>query len=173
MKPRERPAQLEERLGIIRFVPVTASSPSITTSILLTGLKNIFQRQLPKMPREYITRLVFDRNHWSMAIVKRHYQVVGGITYRPFDTRGFGEIVFCAITGTEQVRVSMGYSNWYLRSDLLMSLSQGYGSHLMNHLKDWVKSAHPNVKHFLTYADNYAFGYFKKQVSICRTCGKL
>lgn len=105
MKPRERPAQLEERLGVIRFVPVTSSIPSITTSIVLTGLKNIFQRQLPKMPREYITRLVFDRNHWSLAIVKRGYQVVGGITYRPFEQRTFGEIVFCAITGTEQVRV--------------------------------------------------------------------
>ena len=34
----------------------------------------------------------------------------------------------------------------------------------MNHLKDWVGNAHPGVKHFLTYADNYAFGYFKKQV---------
>lgn len=40
---------------------------------------------------------------------------------------------------------------------------QGYGSHLMNHVKDWVQSAHPGIKHFLTYADNYAFGYFKKQ----------
>jgi histone acetyltransferase len=29
--------------------------------ILLTGLKNIFQKQLPKMPKEYITRLVYDR----------------------------------------------------------------------------------------------------------------
>lgn len=105
LKPRERPAQLEERLHIIRFVPVTSSIPSITTSIILTGLKNIFQRQLPKMPREYITRLVFDRNHWSVAIVKKGYQVVGGITYRPFENREFGEIVFCAITGTEQVRV--------------------------------------------------------------------
>lgn len=143
LKPRERPAQLEERLHIIRFVPVTSSIPSITTSIILTGLKNIFQRQLPKMPREYITRLVFDRNHWSVAIVKKGYQVVGGITYRPFENREFGEIVFCAITGTEQVR--------------------GYGSHLMNHVKDWVRSAHPGIKHFLTYADNYAFGYFKKQ----------
>lgn len=57
------------------------------------------------MPREYITRLVFDRNHWSVAIVKKGYQVVGGITYRPFEQRTFGEIVFCAITGTEQVRV--------------------------------------------------------------------
>jgi histone acetyltransferase len=33
----------------------------------------------------------------------------------------------------------------------------------MNHVKDWVRSAHPGIKHFLTYADNYAFGYFKKQ----------
>jgi histone acetyltransferase len=29
--------------------------------ILLTGLKNIFQKQLPKMPKEYIARLVYDR----------------------------------------------------------------------------------------------------------------
>ena len=43
---------------------------------------------------------------------------------------------------------------------------QGYGTHLMNHLKDY------HVKHsvlnFLTYADEYAIGYFKKQV-ICST----
>lgn len=73
--------------------------------ILLTGLKNIFQRQLPKMPREYITRLVLDRNHRSMAIVKRGLHVVGGITYRPFEQKRFAEIVFCAITSTEQVKV--------------------------------------------------------------------
>jgi len=29
--------------------------------VLLTGLKNIFQKQLPKMPKEYIARLVYDR----------------------------------------------------------------------------------------------------------------
>ncbi|KAH8921088.1 Bromodomain-containing protein [Atractiella rhizophila] len=110
--------------------------------IILTGLKNIFQKQLPKMPKEYITRLVFDRNHKSMAIVKRGLQVVGGITYRPFELRGFAEIAFCAITGTEQVK--------------------GYGSHLMNHLKDYIKNV-SNMMHFLTYADNYAIGYFKKQ----------
>lgn len=32
----------------------------------------------------------------------------------------------------------------------------------MSHLKDHVKSA-LDVEHFLTYADNYAIGYFKKQ----------
>lgn len=102
---RERPAIAEERADIIRFVVVT-NDGSPSSLIILTGLKNIFQKQLPKMPREYIARLVYDRNHYSMAIVKRGLEVVGGITYRPFDSRQFAEIVFCAITGTEQVKVS-------------------------------------------------------------------
>ena len=58
------------------------------------------------MPREYITRLVLDKNHVSMAIVKRGLQVVGGITYRPFNKRKFAEIVFCAIDSSQQVKVS-------------------------------------------------------------------
>lgn len=29
--------------------------------IALTALKNIFQRQLPQMPKEYIGRLIYDR----------------------------------------------------------------------------------------------------------------
>lgn len=34
----------------------------------LIALKNIFSKQLPKMPKEYIVRLVFDRRHISIAI---------------------------------------------------------------------------------------------------------
>ncbi|KAJ1676896.1 histone acetyltransferase, partial [Spiromyces aspiralis] len=71
---------------------------------LLTGLKNIFQKQLPKMPKEYISRLVYDRHHASMAIVKQDDTVVGGITYRLFEQRKFAEIVFCAVSSTEQVK---------------------------------------------------------------------
>ncbi len=67
--------------------------------------------------------------------------VVGGITYKPFYDRRFAEIVFCAIESTEQVK--------------------GYGARLMGQLKDHVALA--NIQHFLTYADNYAIGYFKKQ----------
>ena len=37
---------------------------------LLTDLKNIIAKQLPKMPKEYIVRLVFDKHHESMIIVK-------------------------------------------------------------------------------------------------------
>jgi hypothetical protein len=57
------------------------------------------------MPREYITRLVLDKNHISMAIVKRGWRVVGGICYRPFESRGFAEIVFCAVDSSEQIKV--------------------------------------------------------------------
>ena len=38
---------------------------------------------------------------------------------------------------------------------------QGYGTRLMNHLKEYAKRE--ELDHFLTYADNYAIGYFKKQ----------
>ncbi|KTW32107.1 uncharacterized protein T551_00789 [Pneumocystis jirovecii RU7] len=138
---KEKPVVIEERQGLIEF-RVVNNDNSRDNLIILTGLKNIFQKQLPKMPREYIARLIYDRNHLSMAIVKKPLTVVGGITYRPFYHRRFAEIVFCAITSSEQVK--------------------GYGSHLMNHLKDYVKGT-SSIMHFLTYADNYAIGYFKKQ----------
>ena len=33
----------------------------------LVTLKNIFAKQLPKMPKEYISRLVLDRRHVSLG----------------------------------------------------------------------------------------------------------
>eukprot|EP00472_Partenskyella_glossopodia_P007472 CAMPEP_0197532494 /NCGR_PEP_ID=MMETSP1318-20131121/39917_1 /TAXON_ID=552666 /ORGANISM="Partenskyella glossopodia, Strain RCC365" /LENGTH=399 /DNA_ID=CAMNT_0043089067 /DNA_START=38 /DNA_END=1234 /DNA_ORIENTATION=- len=106
----------------------------------LICLKNIFAVQLPKMPRSYIVRLVLDRKHLSLALCKDG-RIIGGICFRPFNKQGFAEIVFCAVTATEQVR--------------------GFGTLLMNHLKEYVKPM--GVEYFLTYADNFAIGYFKKQ----------
>lgn len=103
----KKQAALEYETGYIRLPVVSSSVPSHPASIILIGLKNLFQRQLPKMPREYITRLVLDNNHHSMAILRRGYQVVGGICYRPFESRGFAEIVFCAVDSTEQIKVSV------------------------------------------------------------------
>jgi histone acetyltransferase len=131
----------EEQDGVIQF-RVVNNDNSRESTIILTGLKNIFQKQLPKMPKEYIARLVYDRTHVSIAICKFPLEVVGGITYRPFPGRKFAEIVFCAISSDQQVK--------------------GYGAHLMNHLKDYVKAS-SDIMHFLTYADNYAIGYFRKQ----------
>ena len=57
-------------------------------------------QQLPKMPKEYIVRLVFDRRHRAVALC-RGPLVIGGICYRPYPTQRFAEIAFCAITATE------------------------------------------------------------------------
>jgi len=113
---------------------------------LLIDLKNIISQQLPKMPREYITRLVMDRNHRSICLIKTHgvnrmRTTIGGICFRPFHEQKFAEIVFLAVTGTEQVK--------------------GYGRRMMNNLKEHVKKE--GIQYFLTYADNYAIGFFKKQ----------
>ena len=35
--------------------------------VFLIGLKNIFSKQLPNMPKEYIARLVLDRRHKWVA----------------------------------------------------------------------------------------------------------
>jgi histone acetyltransferase len=136
-----KPAVLEERNGEIQFRVVNNDGAS-ESLIILTGLKCLFQKQLPKMPKDYIARLVYDRNHLSLALVKMPLEVVGGITFREFRARKFAEIVFCAVSSDQQVK--------------------GYGAHLMAHLKDYVRASSP-VMHFLTYADNYATGYFQKQ----------
>jgi histone acetyltransferase len=111
--------------------------------ILLTGLKCLFQKQLPMMPKEYITRLVMDRTHASIAIVRMPLEVIAGITFREFANRGFAEIVFCAVSSDQQVK--------------------GYGAHLMAHLKDFLRARNPKITTLLTYADNFATNFFKKQ----------
>ncbi|KAL5330717.1 hypothetical protein ACEPPN_000236 [Leptodophora sp. 'Broadleaf-Isolate-01'] len=136
-----KPAVLEEINGEIEF-RVVNNDGTRQSWIVLTGLKCLFQKQLPKMPKDYIARLVYDRAHLSIAIVKMPLQVIGGITFREFRNRTFAEIVFCAVSSDQQVK--------------------GYGAHLMAHLKDYVRATSP-VMHFLTYADNYATGYFQKQ----------
>lgn len=68
--------------------------------------------------------------------------MVGGITYRLFGRQALGEIAFCAVSASEQVK--------------------GYGTRLMDKLKAFVKEA-DGVSHLITFADNNAVGYFAKQ----------
>ncbi|KAH7836857.1 hypothetical protein Vadar_006524 [Vaccinium darrowii] len=137
---REESLKREEEAGRLKFVCV--SNDGIDEHMVwLIGLKNIFGRQLPNMPKEYIVRLVMARNHKSVMVIRRNH-VVGGITYRPYVSQKFGEIAFCAITADEQVK--------------------GYGTRLMNHLKQHARDV-DGLTHFLTYADNNAVGYFAKQ----------
>ncbi|KAL8158866.1 hypothetical protein V2J09_000403 [Rumex salicifolius] len=137
---REESLKREEEDGRLKFICVSNDGKD-EHMVWLIGLKNIFSRQLPNMPKEYIVRLVMDRNHKSVMVIRRNL-VVGGITYRPYVSQKFGEIAFCAITADEQVK--------------------GYGTRLMNHLKLHARDG-DGLTHFLTYADNNAVGYFVKQ----------
>lgn len=96
--------------------------------------------------------------------------MIGGICFRMFPSQGFTEIVFCAVTSNEQVKVRTLPGKRFVYEHpssavmfVTLMFPQGYGTHLMNHLKEY------HIKHeilnFLTYADEYAIGYFKKQVS--------
>ncbi|KAL8148854.1 histone acetyltransferase GCN5-like isoform X2 [Apium graveolens] len=142
---REENLKREEDAGRLKFACVRNDGID-EHMVWLIGLKNIFSRQLPNMPKEYIVRLVMDRSHKSVMLVRCDKvvgdKVVGGITYRPYLSQKFGEIAFCAITADEQVK--------------------GYGTRLMNHLKQHARNV-DGLTHFLTYADNNAVGYFKKQ----------
>mmetsp|Transcript_11174 Transcript_11174/g.33098 ORF Transcript_11174/g.33098 Transcript_11174/m.33098 type:complete len:190 (-) Transcript_11174:807-1376(-) len=116
--------------------------------VKLIGLKSLFSRQLPKMPKEYIVRLVFDRRHRSLALLNpdpevrgSDEEIIGGICYRAYPEMRFAEIAFCAVSASQQVK--------------------GYGTKLMNLLKRHAVTE--GVDYFITYADNYAIGYFKKQ----------
>ena len=137
-------AKDEEDKGIIDF-KVYKNDGTLEAMRALIDLKNIIAKQLPKMPKEYITRLIMDRNHESMLILKKTAanpnKVFGGVVFRPFEKCKFAEIVFLAITSLEQVK--------------------GYGTRLMNKLKSHLQRT--NMKYMLTYADNNAIGYFKKQ----------
>lgn len=136
---REQQHALNERSGNLRFVPVRNDS-STEAVVPLIDLKNIFAKQLPKMPKEYIVRLVLDRFHESLAC-EFEREVVGGITYRVHAEQSFAEIAFCAVSASHQV--------------------QGYGTRLMNQLKERAKRE--GIQYLLTYADNHAIGYFRKQ----------
>ena len=83
-----------------------------------------------------------------MVILKNNQKVIGGICFREFKEEKFAEIAFLAITSTEQIR--------------------GFGTRLMNKLKGILKSnleemQRRTVEYLMTYADNLALGYFRKQ----------
>lgn len=93
------------------------------------------------MPKDYIVKLVFDKNHEAMIIMKNKQKIIGGICYRNYPTQKFAEIAFLAITNQEQVK--------------------GYGTRLMTKFKNHMQSK--GVEYLMTYADNLAIDYFKKQ----------
>ena len=91
---------------------VVTNDHKTSSLIRLIGLKNLFSKQLPKMPKDYIVRLVFDRRHKSLAILSddpkvkgTDDEIIGAICYRGYHDMRFGEIAFCAVSQAQQVKV--------------------------------------------------------------------
>jgi len=71
---RDKNIKMQEERGLFDFLVVRNTGENTKENLdnmkLLTDLKNIISKQLPKMPKEYIVRLVFDKRHESMIIIK-------------------------------------------------------------------------------------------------------
>ena len=88
--PRDEAAKLEEKKGLIEFHCVSNSLTEKVpkqTMLWLIALQNVFSHQLPRMPKEYITRLVFDPKHKTLALIKDG-RPIGGICFRMFSSQG-------------------------------------------------------------------------------------
>ncbi|MBN3316342.1 KAT2B acetyltransferase, partial [Atractosteus spatula] len=132
----------EKRKSTEPFAPEETKKPRVMGDIpmeLINEVMSTITDPSSVLGQEKKIELI-KKKHKTLALIKDG-RVIGGICFRMFPSQGFTEIVFCAVTSNEQVK--------------------GYGTHLMNHLKEYhIKH---NILNFLTYADEYAIGYFKKQ----------
>lgn len=142
---RDKGIKKEEDDGIVEFRCIKNNKNREELKHLI-DLKWIIAKQLPRMPKAYIVRLIMDRIHESIIILKKvgedkEKELIGGVVYRPFYDQKFFEIAFLTIVTTEQYK--------------------GYGTRIMNVLKNYAQSK--GIDYFVTYADNHAIDYFKKQ----------
>ena len=73
---RDKNIKIQEEKGLFDFLVIKNTGENNKENLdnmkLLTDLKNLISKQLPKMPKEYIVRLVFDKCHENMLIIKRN-----------------------------------------------------------------------------------------------------
>ena len=116
VEPAEKPKENDKKessnpYDSLKYIVITNDGKP-ENMIKLVALKSLFAKQLPKMPRAYIARLVFDRKHTSLAILSEDpavkdtdEEVIGSICYRAFPEMRFAEIAFCAVNASHQVKV--------------------------------------------------------------------
>lgn len=142
VQPTKTPAQVKPAPSLEDYTFETIKNDgNLEVMKKLIDLKNIFAKQLPKMPKEYISRLMFDGKHESIAIKDPQNKIFGGICYRVFDQVKLSEIVFLAVMSERQIK--------------------GFGTRIMNELKTQMQKR--SVRFLMTCADNLAIGYFQKQ----------
>ena len=161
----------DERDGVITYEFVT-NDGSDASLMQLVHCKCLFGRQLPKMPKEYIVRLVFDRRHFCLVMKKK--EVVGttppSASASPSESGSSihpGEVPPTTGRTNETVVAAVCFRPFHTFAEIaFLAVSskdqvRGYGTRLMNHLKESLKRR--GVTDLVTYADNAAVGYFSKQ----------
>lgn len=139
---------MEESQGIISCHVIAHLLSGTPRQILiwLIELKELIFHLIPKISREYITRVVMHPEQKNLVIIKNNHPIAG-ISFRIFSEPRISEIVFCVVKPEEQVR--------------------GYGTHLMNQMKDYHTGL--GIYNLFTFADKQAIGkrmviYDKTQV---------
>jgi len=109
-------------------IQILSTADHSTSYESLLQIKFLFQKMLPKMPKDYILRQVFDEHQCCLTLNEliegKHnvYRIVGAACYRPCFERNLNEIVFFVID-----------------SDFHIS---GYGTFLFNCFKEICKMQH-------------------------------
>ena len=170
----------DEKDGIITYEFVTNDGSDQSLCRLLE-CKCLFGRQLPKMPKEYIVRLVFDFRHITL-VMKRKEGIssvipspvpsdVDSVRSQPKEMKpdsdekppminrpkGEQESVVAAVC----FRPFQSFAEIAFLAVNSKEQVRGYGTRLMNHLKEALKVR--GITDLVTYADNAAVGYFSKQ----------
>lgn len=155
--------------GVIKFKTIQPTYKYTRESlILLAKAKELFQTQLPKMPREYVLKQVFNTKHRTMCMFYGQ-ELVGAICFRLFFEQRFCEIVFFAIDFRSQIRGNGSF---------MMSLFKEYFKSEISRYQENLGAAEEVAEidskaleyrerafsvYLITYADNSAIGFFKKQ----------
>lgn len=140
----------------------------------LVQCKCLFGRQLPKMPKEYIVRLVFDRRHFCLMMKKKESVGVTPIdssVSSPSESNRSKPASLEDVPVTGKTRDALvaavcfrPFGKFCEIAFLAVSSKdqvKGYGTRLMNQMKQALKNY--GVTDLVTYADNAAVGYFAKQ----------
>lgn len=181
-------------------IQVFSSSDPNTFYDSLVHVKYLFQRMLPKMPRDYILRQVFDENHCCMTLNEKIegkdelFRIIGAVLFRPCFERKLVEIVFLAVDSEYHVSgygtflfncfkeiCKLLHSTYFKIGDkykdknlIITDLSIFEDIDKINIKKlmsvpadapdeDYIKETPNTNLYLLTYADNSAIGFFKKQ----------
>ncbi|ORD95123.1 transcriptional activator [Enterospora canceri] len=160
---------------------------NLTSLDRLVDIKILFQRMLPKMPKEYIMRQVMDPQQCNCTLVDEKNELIGAICFRPAYERNLIEIVFFAVDSFKHIKgyggflmncfkelVKMQFSEYckeprnFLSNNITVSdinslLENKAVAKKQNSNKKVKKSLELINLYFMTYADNSAIGFFRKQ----------